>query len=167
MKMEDHLPCSAVTLAAPLSNRIRLTCLQLRGHRVSSYTPGSPRLNLIQTINSFEDFLILFNKDRLRVMVGKREEVHENPLCGHFLKNTQITNFALVLLVKEIGDLALMQDVLMVCCVYFLSLTFEECTVAHSKQAYFSQFGQSARQFPHHVVDIPAGMRLCPLELFK
>lgn len=82
-------------------------------------------------------------------------------------KNTQITNFPLVLSVKEIGDLALIQDVLMVCCVYFLSLTFEECTVAHSKQAYFSQFGQSARQFPHHVVDIPAGMRLCPLELFK
>lgn len=163
--MEDHLFCSAVTLAAPLSNPIRLTCLQLRGHRISSYTPGSPRLKLIQTINSFEDFLILFNKNRSRVNVGKIEEVDENPpVCGHFLKNTQITNFSLVLLVEEIGDLALIQDVLMVCRVYSLSLTFEECTVAHSKQAYFSQFGQSARQFPHHVVDIPTGMWLCPLK---
>lgn len=166
--MEDHLLCSAVTLAAPVSNPIRLTCLQLRGHHRSSYTPGSPRLNLIQTVNSFEDFLILLNKDRLRVMVGKIEEVDENPpVCGHFVKNTQITNFPLVLSVEEIGDLALIQDVLMVCRVYFLSLTFEECTVAHPKQAYFSQFGQSGRQFPHHVVNIPAGMWLSPLELFK
>lgn len=47
--MEDHLLCSAVTLAAPMSNPITLTCLQLSGQRINSLTPGSQRLNLIQT----------------------------------------------------------------------------------------------------------------------
>lgn len=68
---------------------------------------------------------------------------------------------------EEIGDLAFLQGLLMVCRVFFLGLTAEESTVAHSTQASFSQFGQSTRQFPHHAVDIPAGMRLRPLELFK
>lgn len=72
-----------VTLAAPLSNPIRLTRLQLRQHHRSGFTPGTQRLNLIETVINFTD---LINKDRWGVNVSKIEVMDENPsVCGQFL----------------------------------------------------------------------------------
>lgn len=88
--MEDYLLCSLVTLAAPLSNPITLTRLQLGRHSRNRATDtASPPV--IKTLISLED-LILFNKDHVGVNVNKTEGRHENPsnVYGHLVSKEQL-----------------------------------------------------------------------------